>query len=83
MTLPTISYKRHRFLPAIIAHPVWLYFRFPPSLRLAEEMLLEREAESAYGALRRLLENGLDWCRSKPAWHRVEVPYQTLCESEM
>ena len=37
-----ISYKRHRFLPEIIAHAVWLYFRFPLSLRLVEEMLLER-----------------------------------------
>jgi putative transposase len=37
-----VSYKRHRFPPQIIAHAVWLYFRFPLSLRLAEEMLLER-----------------------------------------
>jgi putative transposase len=42
MTLPSISYKRHRFPPATIAHAMWLYFRFPLSLRLAEEMLLER-----------------------------------------
>ena len=37
-----VSYKRHRFPPQIIAHAVWLYFRFPLSLRLVEEMLLER-----------------------------------------
>jgi hypothetical protein len=37
-----VSYKRHRFPPEIIAHAVWLYFRFPLSLRLVEEMLLER-----------------------------------------
>ena len=42
MTLPPVSYKRHRFPPQIIAHAVWLYFRFPLSLRLVEEMLLER-----------------------------------------
>jgi putative transposase len=41
MTKPT-SYKRHRFPPEIIAHAGWLYFRFPLSLRLVEEMLLER-----------------------------------------
>ncbi|MBL0408311.1 IS6 family transposase, partial [Microvirga aerilata] len=23
-----VSYKRHRFPPEIIAHAVWLYFRF-------------------------------------------------------
>ncbi|MBL0408256.1 IS6 family transposase, partial [Microvirga aerilata] len=27
MTKP-VSYKRHRFPPEIIAHAVWLYFRF-------------------------------------------------------
>jgi putative transposase len=31
-----VSYKRHRFPPEIIAHAVWLYFRFPLSLRLVE-----------------------------------------------
>ncbi|MFK4047898.1 hypothetical protein ACI2KH_23445 [Roseomonas mucosa] len=38
MSTPTISYKNHRFPPHIIAHAVWLYFRFPLSLRLVEEM---------------------------------------------
>jgi putative transposase len=36
-----VSYKRRRF-PQIIAHAVWLYFLFPLSLRLVEEMLLGR-----------------------------------------
>lgn len=40
--MPAISSKRHRFPPQIIAHAVWLYYRFPLSLRLVEEMLLER-----------------------------------------
>ncbi len=44
MNLPAISYKRHRFPPQIIAHAVWLYFRFPLSLRLIEEMLLDPAA---------------------------------------
>ena len=42
MTEPAVSYKRHRFPGEIIAHAVWLYFRFPLSLRLIEEVLLER-----------------------------------------
>jgi transposase-like protein len=37
-----VSYKRHRYPPQIIAHAVWLYFRFPLSLRLVEELLAER-----------------------------------------
>jgi hypothetical protein len=38
MNKPPISYKRHRFPPQMIAHAVWLYFRFPLSLRMVEEM---------------------------------------------
>jgi putative transposase len=45
MTKP-VSYKRYRFPPEIVAHAVWLYFRFPLSLRLVEGMLLEREPSS-------------------------------------
>jgi putative transposase len=52
MTKP-VSYKRHRFPPQIIAHAVWLYFRFPLSLRLAEEMLLERGIIVSYETIRR------------------------------
>lgn len=42
MNSSIVSYENHRFPPQIIAHAVWLYFRFPLSLRLVEEMLLER-----------------------------------------
>jgi putative transposase len=52
MTKP-MSYKRHRFPPEIIAHAVWLYFRFPLSLRLVEEMLLERGIVVSYETVRR------------------------------
>jgi putative transposase len=48
-----VSYKRHRFPPKIIAHAVWLYFRFPLSLRLVEEMLLERGIVVSYETVRR------------------------------
>lgn len=37
-----ISYKRHRFPPAVIQHAVWLYFRFTLSLRDVEEMMAHR-----------------------------------------
>ena len=39
---PAPSYKRHRFPPAIIAHAVWLYFRFALRYRNVEELLAER-----------------------------------------
>lgn len=48
-----ISYKRHRFPQQIIAHAVWLYLRFPLSLRLVEEMLLERSIVVSYETIRR------------------------------
>jgi putative transposase len=53
MTQPAVSYKRHRFPPQIIAHAVWLYYRFPLSLRLVEEMLLERGITVSYETVRR------------------------------
>lgn len=52
MTRSAISYKRHRFPATIIAHAVWLYYRFPLSLRLVEEMLLERGIVVSYESIR-------------------------------
>lgn len=49
----SISYKRHRFPPSIIAHAVWLYVRFNLSLREVEEMLLERGIDVSYETVRR------------------------------
>src|SRR3954471_2858253 len=36
------TYASHRFPAEIISHVVWLYFRFPLSLRMVEEMLAAR-----------------------------------------
>jgi putative transposase len=35
-------YARHRFPAEVISYAVWLYFRFPLSLRMVEEMLAAR-----------------------------------------
>jgi len=35
-------YRRHRFPAEVIAQAVWLYFRFPLSLRMVEDMLAAR-----------------------------------------
>jgi putative transposase len=81
MTKP-VSYKRHRFPPEIIAHALWLYFRFPLSLRLVEEMLLERGIVVSYETVRRwALKFGPAYAhrlkRKKPSrrdiWHLDEV----------
>jgi putative transposase len=33
------SYVGYRFPPKVISHAIWLYYRFPLSLRMVEEML--------------------------------------------
>ena len=77
-----ISYKRHRFPPEIIAQAVWLYFRFPLSLRLVEEMLLERSIVVSYETVRRwALKFGPAYARRlrrktpsrRDIWHLDEV----------
>jgi putative transposase len=35
-------YRRHRFPAEVIAHAVWLYLRFPLSLRMVEDRLSVR-----------------------------------------
>jgi putative transposase len=47
------AYKRHRFPAQLIAYAIWLYFRFPLSLRLVEELLLERGIVVSYESIRR------------------------------
>ncbi len=47
------AYTRHRFPAPLIAHAVWLYVRFPLSLRLVEELLLERGILVSYETIRR------------------------------
>ncbi len=53
MIEPSTVYKRHRFPARLIAYAVWLYFRFPLSLRLIEELLLERGIVVSYESIRR------------------------------
>jgi putative transposase len=78
----SVSYKHHRFPPEIIAHAVWLYFRFPLSLRLVEEMLLERGILVSYETVRRwALKFGPAYARRlrrktpspRDIWHLDEV----------
>jgi len=41
-------YKRHRFPTEIVAHAVWLYYRFPLSLRGVEDLLAERGIDVSF-----------------------------------
>ncbi len=46
------QYVRHRFPAEVISHAVWLYFRFPLSLRVVEEMLAARGIEVSHETIR-------------------------------
>ncbi|MEY9997306.1 hypothetical protein ABIE67_009425 [Streptomyces sp. V4I8] len=46
------SYQGFRYPVEVIAHAVWLYFRFPLSFREVEEILLERDITVSYETVR-------------------------------
>jgi putative transposase len=52
MSLPSSSYRRHRFPADIISHCVWLYFRFNLSYRDVEEMMAMRGLFLSYETIR-------------------------------
>ncbi len=53
MTTPAVSsYAGYRFPAEVISHAVWLYFRFPLSLRMVEELLAARGIIVSYETVR-------------------------------
>ncbi len=52
-TPPSLPYKGCRFPQEIIAHAVWLYFRFGLSYRDVEELLAERDIVVSYETIRK------------------------------
>jgi putative transposase len=52
-TTDPISYAGYRFPPDVISYAVWLYYRFPLSLRMVEELLAARGIELTYETVRR------------------------------
>ncbi|WP_374227066.1 IS6 family transposase [Streptomyces sp. AC558_RSS880] len=76
------SYKGHRYPVEIIAHCVWLCFRFPLGFREVEELMLERGVLVSYGTVRRWCAkfgqtHAGALCRRRPRpgdkWHLDEV----------
>ena len=59
-------YRRHRFPPEVISYAVWLYFRFPLSLRMVEEMLAARGICVTYETVRQWEEVRQGVLRSDP-----------------
>ena len=83
MTPPiTPSHAGHRFPPEVIGHAVWLYFRFPLSLRMVEELLAARGIIVSHETVRQWgLKFGQDFAnrirrrlaRAGDKWHLDEV----------
>lgn len=57
-----ISFKGYRFPPDVISYAVWLYYRFPLSPRMVEELLAARGIDASY-------ESVWDWAASNRAEH--------------
>jgi putative transposase len=75
-------YRRHRFPAEVIGYAVWLYYRFPLSLRMVEEMLAARGMKVSHESVRSWAEKfGIEFSnrlrRSAPArgdkWRLDEV----------
>ena len=59
-------YSGHRYPAAVIARAVWMYFRFPLSLRMVEEMLAERGIMVSHETTRR-------WGRKSGGAYAAEI----------
>ena len=75
-------YAGHRFPVGVISQAVWLYFRFPLSLRMVEEMLAARGLVVSHETVRRwALKFGQEFARrirrrlpsAGDKWHLDEV----------
>jgi putative transposase len=80
--MPSISYARHQFPPAVIRQTVWLYLRFTLSFRDVEDLLAERGLDISYETVRRwVLKFGPTVARNlrrlrprpSPRWHLDET----------
>jgi putative transposase len=80
--VPSSLYKGHRFPVEIISHCVWLYHRFPLSLRDVEQMMAQRGVSVSYDTIHQWCRkfgqayaNGLRRRRPRPGdkWHLDEV----------
>lgn len=91
MTDRDTLYRPHRFPADIIAHAVWLYFRFPLSLRMVEDMLAARGIIVSHQTIRLWAEKfGLTFAneirrrssgRLGDKWHLDEASFRSVARS--
>ena len=76
------SYAGYRFPAEVISHAVWLYFRFPLSLRMVDELLAVRGIIVSHETVRQwALQFGQEFAnqfrrrlpRAEDKWHLDEV----------
>jgi putative transposase len=63
------AYAGYRFPPGVINYAVWLYYRFPLSLRMVEELLAARGINLTYETVRR-------WSVNWPGYRPVHQIYR-------
>jgi putative transposase len=77
-----LSYRRHRFPPAIVQHAIWPYLRFTLSYRGVEDVLAERRLDISHETGRcrvqkfgSMVARRLQERRPRPSgrWHRDEM----------
>ena len=83
-------YAGYRFPAEVISHAVWLYFRFPLSLRMVEEMLAARGIDVSHETVRPQVRPGLrqpDPPQAARPWRQVlgwTAPCTaSLCQGEV
>jgi hypothetical protein len=69
------SYAGHQFPAEIISHAVWMYFRFPLSLRMVKEMLAARGIVVSHETVRQwalkfgqAFANSISWSPCNAPW---------------
>ncbi|MGO4839158.1 DDE-type integrase/transposase/recombinase, partial [Rhizobiaceae sp. 2RAB30] len=87
-------YRRHHLPTEIIAHAMWLYFRFPLSLRMVEDMLAARgtivaqsralvtDKLGSYASAGRELTADVDHHRQQGLNNQAENPHQPIRRRE-
>ena len=80
---PRARYSGYRFPAEIISHAVWLYFRFPLGLRMAEELLAARGIIVSHETVRQwALKFGQQFANQLAMWRAiVEFRYRVVVDA--
>jgi len=70
-------YRRHRFPPDVIAYAVWLYFKFPLSLRMVEDLLARRGIIVSHQTIRKWAEKF-----GRQFAHKIRKRAATSCDDK-